>query len=371
MGALMWVSLRALFQFVCFGVTSFMIGYWCFIFGIKDEDLSLVDYQIIEKSRINDLPVISMCIMNPFLIERLRETNPSISHSLYSKYLKGNFWDDQLASVNYNNVTIDISDYLIQSNIHFRNGSLRTNISNAYSIDVTFNGFINGAFFKCFGMKNEDEYYRDIQSIHFFFKRHPIFDGSMRSFHWIAFLIHYPRGLILSNRFKWFIKDVKNNTRTLRYKIFIYDEEILQRRNKPKAPCVEDGTYYDDLVLKRHIEEHECRAPYQMIDMGVPTCATKAQISASRYERKWMRGKYSNRPCRIMSKASWAIDELENIDWFRLVIQIVYPDQIKIVKQSKSVDIHTFIGNIGGYIGLFLGNIYNGKINIHAIIINI
>ena len=32
-----------------------------------------------------------------------------------------------------------------------------------------------------------------------------------------------------------------------------------------------------------------------------------------------------------------------------------YPRYVKIIIQSKDVDIHALIGNIGGYVGLFLG----------------
>ena len=39
-----------------------------------------------------------------------------------------------------------------------------------------------------------------------------------------------------------------------------------------------------------------------------------------------------------------------------LTIELRFPDQMKIITQSKEIDIHTLIGNIGGYIGLFLGN---------------
>ena len=39
----------------------------------------------------------------------------------------------------------------------------------------------------------------------------------------------------------------------------------------------------------------------------------------------------------------------------KLYFQIVYPDEIKIITQSKDVDVHSLIGNIGGYLGLFLG----------------
>ena len=34
---------------------------------------------------------------------------------------------------------------------------------------------------------------------------------------------------------------------------------------------------------------------------------------------------------------------------------INYPEEIKIITQSKEVDGNSLIGNIGGYIGLFLG----------------
>ena len=39
-----------------------------------------------------------------------------------------------------------------------------------------------------------------------------------------------------------------------------------------------------------------------------------------------------------------------------LAIQIVFPDRMRVISQSKEVDVHTLIGNIGGYLGLFLGN---------------
>ena len=37
-------------------------------------------------------------------------------------------------------------------------------------------------------------------------------------------------------------------------------------------------------------------------------------------------------------------------------IRMEYPDEIKTISQVKEVDIHSLIGNIGGYLGLFLGN---------------
>ena len=42
-----------------------------------------------------------------------------------------------------------------------------------------------------------------------------------------------------------------------------------------------------------------------------------------------------------------------NETWYLL---IDYPEEVKIITQSRDVDIHSLIGNIGGYLGLFLGN---------------
>ena len=36
-------------------------------------------------------------------------------------------------------------------------------------------------------------------------------------------------------------------------------------------------------------------------------------------------------------------------------LNVEYPDYARVIVQSKDVDIHALIGNIGGYVGLFLG----------------
>ena len=36
-------------------------------------------------------------------------------------------------------------------------------------------------------------------------------------------------------------------------------------------------------------------------------------------------------------------------------VSITYPNEARVITQSKEVDIHALIGNIGGYLGLFMG----------------
>ena len=46
-------------------------------------------------------------------------------------------------------------------------------------------------------------------------------------------------------------------------------------------------------------------------------------------------------------------DKNRRYPYWSLLIR--YPEEVKIITQSKEVDVHSLIGNIGGYLGLFLG----------------
>ena len=42
-------------------------------------------------------------------------------------------------------------------------------------------------------------------------------------------------------------------------------------------------------------------------------------------------------------------------------LAVFYPREVRIITQSKEVDIHSLIGNVGGYLGLFLGKLNFSK----------
>ena len=349
---------------LCFVTTVFMIGYWVYKFGIKDEDVSLVDYKLVVKTKHNELPMISLCIQNPFLIDELKKINPRVNESIYSAYLKGEFVDNQLTSIDYDNVTINVFDYVSSSYILWRNGSSSMNDTKAFSKHVTFAGFYNSSSLKCFGMKIIDEYYRDVKKIDFFFKQYNLFNSSTRGSTYHLLYTHYPNHFLLAGEPGWFFSGRRSTDNTFWYYLNIKEAEILERRNKGRDPCMIAGKYYDEFVLKKHAEQNKCQAPYHMAHKNVPIlCTTKAQLAAYKYDFLTLKGKYTPHPCRSMT-INWAYKEFEEIDGFKfpLAIEIVYPDQFKIIRQSQAVDIHVFIGNIGGYIGLFLGNSYNQNV---------
>ena len=131
--------------------------------------------------------------------------------------------------------------------------------------------------------------------------------------------------------------------------------EVLRRRNKRNAPCVKQWNNWDDIAVIKRIKEIGCVAPYYHYFKGFGTCYTKNEM-----EKWWLmvadiKSDQSNLPCQEMPRIDFEItDELKGPDDV-FQITIGYPEQVKLITQSRAVDGHSLIGNIGGYIGLFLG----------------
>ena len=68
----------------------------------------------------------------------------------------------------------------------------------------------------------------------------------------------------------------------------------------------------------------------------------------------------SVKPCTTLHNVNYRYEEADYDDkriQNRFNIEIVFPDSFKEIVQVKAVDIQTVIGNAGGYVGLFCGNI--------------
>ena len=68
--------------------------------------------------------------------------------------------------------------------------------------------------------------------------------------------------------------------------------EILNRRNKRKQRCMRDSQNYDNLILKQHITNNGCKAPYRRTRMKIPVCSTPDQMKQSMLEVTNVKRKY-------------------------------------------------------------------------------
>ena len=134
--------------------------------------------------------------------------------------------------------------------------------------------------------------------------------------------------------------------------------EVLKRRNKQEEPCLQNWTHFDDLLFRKHLKKNTCRTPYQI--SRKPICTTHTEMLRANYQLKYANDKEVPVPCQEMSAIIYTFESVRfdmGDDLLRL--RISYPNKIRVVTQSKSVNVHSLIGNIGGYIGLFLGSFFN------------
>ena len=78
-------------------------------------------------------------------------------------------------------------------------------------------------------------------------------------------------------------------------------------------------------------------------------------MKEGRYDGMILEQKYNIVPCQEMPYFDYRYHQLGSKGSYNLWIN--YPTKAKFVKQLKDIDAHTLIGNIGGYIGLFLGKL--------------
>ena len=138
-----------MFTFLCFSATISMIGYWTNEY-FKDNDLSFVDYKYTKDAK-QPFPTFSLCFKNPFFEESLQKHDPSLNSSIYQQYLKGVFQGTEVyKNIHYDNVTLDLKQYIMNVGIFYRNNSNKfldkTNYETYLSIYVSYNGFCERIF---------------------------------------------------------------------------------------------------------------------------------------------------------------------------------------------------------------------------------
>ena len=367
MGATKCKIFQSLFTISCVVVLAFMVGYWFYKYH-QDEDVCSVDYQLFEETEDIELPVVSICFENPFLDKKLKEINPSLNSRDYLRYLNGTFYHEGLKTIDYDNVTLGLLDQHIGMYVTWKNGSYNeyntqsNNTQNSPAVNKigriyeTFNGFFEETFMKCFGLEVNSEYRHDVKYFTNYFQRNQIMDDWLGSYGKAFAIYHYPKQFLLSDyNFQTFNLHDNNSTDIV---FVITNIEILRRRNKRKAHCMTEWKSFDDLVLKRHIESNGCHAPYHKLYQNLPLCDANENNKAPFYDVYVVPSKYYTTPCQSMSKIDvrYFKESADNmLNESRLAVHIGYPAQVKIITQSQAVDGHSLIGNIGGYIGLFLG----------------
>lgn len=348
-------SLRCFFNLACFSVAFGMSMYWIYKFS-KDEDLTNVDFKPLTSSLSEgEFPMISICFRNPFIASKLKEYDASLAQDDYVQILKGERPYNGSRKIDFEDVSIDLAKFYLADAIWFRNGTtidgFHPNLLNMLP-RATWAGFFGTWFMKCFGLTVN---FSNVAYAEYHFNSSLLFRGIQTEP--IIIFPHLPNKcfvkgdieakVILKNR----IKDTEYEFHALLNRI-----EIVKRRNKISDPCITDDLNYDQTVLSSHLSKIGCKAPYQYTNKSWKICNAPEDIKAANIDAI-LRNDILN-ACKSAETFTFTYEEEKvndrGSDWFH--ITVVFPDRVKEIEMVKAIDIHTVIGNVGGYIGLFLGN---------------
>ena len=346
------------FKISCICTTVFMVGYWLYKFE-RNEDLTSIEYQSLDKIKDMIYPEITICFQYPpFKNDPINTTNENNFHKRYKDFLMGlqtseSFYDLDLE---YQKVTPNLFDHIENIWIDWKPGASfnktdcleQTNCPH-FNFKNNYNGFESLFFMKCFGIEIKESYASSIHSVTFVFDER--LESALNRSDKVMVMFNMPNQFL---RPYGGIQSIWPNSRKQLEVFQITSVEIIKRRNTKRRPCSSNWKIYDKLIMKQHLENSACRTPYQSQYKNMPVCTTLKEMKKAHFEKTTiLKSEYVHTPCQEMPYIDFKHNSDNSLE--KYVLWFSYPPKAKFVKQLKDVDVHSLIGNIGGYIGLFLG----------------
>ena len=357
-------TFKLAFKILCLFVTAVMIVYWIAKY-LKDEDISVVEFKLVKNMETVFHPEFTICFKNPFIESKFKDISSEISSQKYLQYLKGEIPGGAVyKNIDYDNVTLQLFEHFNNLDIvgNFSNGQKYKNCTNIYKCPFfvmknNLNAFIGSSqLYKCFGIKPEESFESKLIGINVVFHRE--LRDLLAKVGNVYTGLNFP-GHVLQDYMGNQIWDNLNKTGNSDW-FQLTVVELLKRRNKPSQPCSTEWKELDDWILKQHIEDIGCRAPYMNSYKNFPICDTQEKMKQSIFN--WPDATYKHpTPCVGASNIGYRFSSISaqppGIDPASLVISMSYTNKIKTVSQSRLVDGQALIGYIGGYVGLLLGTL--------------
>ena len=356
-------NVKLCFTFSCVIIVAIMIGYWVYKFEIEDRDIGVVDFVPLDEGTDINLPFVTLCFIDPFVDERLKNWIPLINESSYLQYLRGDFYDPDLQILDYSDLTFHLGDYFLYAEDRWRNQSSFRNSSLSIEHKEVFSGFYFNSFVKCFSLKFGLENNRYLKRIRFHYDLSKLIsdwtpawmNGTEDIYLRVYYKIHYPGHFLLGDYPGYFYL----YPTSIFQSVYIEELELLRRRNTRKKKCLRKNTRYDSTLIDKYLLEARCRVPYLLMNRNIAQCNSGERIKNGMLSYEKVKSFNIPKSCEriakmMLIKRSKKKDSGYSTTWN---FMIHYPDEFKVIMQSKEVDIHSLIGNIGGYLGLFLGDV--------------
>ena len=349
------------FKLLCLITAGCMSGYWIYKYW-KDEDITVIEYTAFKDSEIMNVHATTICFSNPFITsDGPLEDNKTLNIEYYLKLLQGEYsFNRKYEATSFENDTINILDYLDNITM-FQRLSIeqrRPQLSCSNPKNCSFVSFKNNinifsgpTFVKCYEMKVKKEFSNSARFIILGFNN--MFQSVVGQSEAIFALFRYP-GQVLTDltpdEILW--KNASEKETLTMFKLASTD--ILRRRNKRNRECLSDFMSYDEVKIKKAIQNVGCKALYHNLEYDIPICNRSEQLPM--FNAPHLEQIKIPPPCEEIPQVSFKVLKIwvgNTYGYYPL--QIGFPKKMKLITQQQAIDIHALIGNIGGYIGLILG----------------
>ena len=364
--------LEKLFAVICIFATIAFVCYCGYQYYLN-EDTSVIRFQGYLTGEDHIYPAITLCFA-----EYLK--NEFVESKEYVAYLMGAISNDTMADIDYEEVTIDIQEYLLEAVIdtyqrrqlkYCKNGcEIKADPREFIDWRPTFNHVNSPPDLRCwtFDMSFMANPHEAIRTYTLLFNSSLFKESERPTMGKFSLVMAYP-GQYYNRRVS--IEDWKPiSYRQYTMKFLIQNMIALKRRNKHNEKCNEDWRNRENSIAQNIIEKFECKPPYWLINTSFPTCYNQKQLSDVMNALNTLPPDGS---CRSIEKIMYTYDEWEDSfdDYGDGVFKVSIDFQAHTymeVEQVQAYGEQSLVGNAGGYVGLFLGV---GLMQITTLLLNI
>ena len=329
-----------------------------------DRDVGVVDMVSLEEAKNVEFPLLALRLIDPFVEKRFGFNK---TESKYLDYLKGKGNSNLAERNDYENITLNLGNYFLYAKEIWKNDSdIAINSSLKINHENSFNGFnSNDEFMKCFSLDADFSNHRYIKNISFFYNRTRLlldWKGSPNKDGKFGFKLHDKGQFLIGDEPYFSINyNIRASSSILgalyhswdAYDLTITELETIEGRSSRNKRCSYDFSAYDKMIVEKHVSQKGCRPPYILDDRDIPLCNGTKEIQFAKLSYGKTKTIDHVKPCNRISRvlSSCYLNHLKHI-WR---VSVTFPDEVRTIVQSREVDIHTLIGNIGGYLGLITG----------------
>jgi len=220
----------------------------------------------------------------------------------YTKFLKGELWDERMQDVEYANVTVSLKDKVWDAYVVLHN---RTQYTWKPKYRVSF----RSAYLKCFTIDAPDV----DQSLNWYFEifiKNTIFPYGKRPYwkdgDFFTSYLHYPGQWFTgydTEKFDWTSRSNNSNNYAMEFRVKNID--VIRHRWKPQERCFEDWKNYDQYVMDNIMLKAKCHPPHWNPTSNLSLCSNSTQMIKI---RRFSIDEYDP-PCKVIQRLDYTYVE--------------------------------------------------------------